>query len=129
MDSLISINQVAGSLGALIECLCVVVERLAGDGGWRETDNGLQRITRDEPPVRDGRQGSKEDGEESSGTDQGERIERKGWSGLDAQGDFTGPCPPPPLPIFPPVPCWMTSTQTARHHDGHSPPLMSPSHS
>ena len=42
MDSLISINQDAGPLGALIEWLCVVVERLAGDGGWRGTDNGLQ---------------------------------------------------------------------------------------
>lgn len=30
---------------------------------------------------------------------------------------------------FLPVLHWMTSTQTARHHDGHSPPLMSPSHS
>ena len=33
MDSLISINQAAGPLGALIEWLCVVVERLAGGGG------------------------------------------------------------------------------------------------
>lgn len=44
MDSLISINQAAGPLGALIECLCVVVvvvEGLSGDGGWRGTDNGL----------------------------------------------------------------------------------------
>lgn len=30
MDSLISINQAAGPLGALIEWLCVVAERLAG---------------------------------------------------------------------------------------------------
>lgn len=42
MDSLISINQAAGPLWALIEWLCVVVKRLAGDGGWRGTDNGLQ---------------------------------------------------------------------------------------
>lgn len=32
MDYLISINKAAGPLGALIECLRVVVERLAGDG-------------------------------------------------------------------------------------------------
>ena len=42
MVSLISINQAAGPLGALIEWLCVVVEKLAGDGGWQGTDNGLQ---------------------------------------------------------------------------------------
>lgn len=42
MDSLVSINQAADPLGAVIEWLCVVVvERLAGDGGWRGTDNGL----------------------------------------------------------------------------------------
>ena len=34
MDSLISINQAAGPLGALMEWLCVAVERLDGDGGW-----------------------------------------------------------------------------------------------
>lgn len=42
MDSLVSINQVADPLGVVIEWLCVVVERLVGDGGWRGTDNGLQ---------------------------------------------------------------------------------------
>ncbi len=55
MDSLISINQAAGPLGTLIEWLCVAAERLAGDGGWWGTDNGLQRITRNEPLLRDGR--------------------------------------------------------------------------
>ncbi len=66
MDSLISINQAAGPLGALIEWLCVVVERRTGDGGWWETGNGLQQITRDEPLLRDGRE-RKEDGGKSSG--------------------------------------------------------------
>lgn len=64
MDSLISINQAAGPLGALIEWLCVVVESLAVDGGWWGTDNGLQRITRDEPLLRDGRE--EEEGGECS---------------------------------------------------------------
>lgn len=66
MDSLISINQAAGPLGALIEWLCVAVERLAGDGSWWGTDNGLQRITRNEPPLRDGRVEGEEGGGESS---------------------------------------------------------------
>lgn len=66
MDSLISINQAAGPRGALIEWLCVAVERLAGDGGWWGTDNGLQQITRNEPPLRDRRVEGEEDGGESS---------------------------------------------------------------
>lgn len=71
MDSLISINQAAGPLGALIEWLCVVVvERLARDGGWWGTDYGLQRITRDEPPLRDGREKGEEDGGESRGANE-----------------------------------------------------------
>lgn len=105
----------------VIEWLCAVVERLVGDGGWRGTDNGLQWITRDEPPMRDGRGG----GDENEGGEQqgkGSRQQkRKGWErklNLAASSKY-----------FPPVPCWMTNTQTARHHDGHSPPLMSPSHS
>lgn len=81
MDSLISINQAAGPLGALIEWLWIVVERLAGDGGWWGTDNGLQRITRDEPPLRDGRQEGEEDGGESSRANEQERRERKDGAG------------------------------------------------
>lgn len=42
MDSLVSINHAASPLGALMEWLCAVVERLVGDGSWRGTDNGLQ---------------------------------------------------------------------------------------
>lgn len=125
MDSLISINQAAGPLGALIEWLCVVVERLAGDGGRWGTDNGLQRNHKRWTPVERWKRG----GRWGLRREQQGKMSKRGGKGKDSWMRREAPLCLPPTPIFSPFPHWMTSTQTARHHDGHSPPLMSPSHS
>ncbi len=60
-------------------------------------------------------------GQMSKGGEKGK--DGAGWMRKEAK---LGPARLLHRPVFP---HWMTSTQTARHHDGHSPPLMSPSHS
>lgn len=65
--------------------------------------------------------------EERAGGQMSERGEKgKDGAGWIEEGGSTGPSSTAHIP---PVLHWMTSTHTARHHDGHSPPLMSPSHS